>query len=67
MSRKKIPHRYFEELVSLGHTVPRYEDSGEQIPFQVGKEYTIGNDKDQRTIKVRCTQNCPFHIKVIHT
>lgn len=58
---KTIPDRYFDELKSSGHTVPRNETTGEPIPFRVGKEYTIKNTKGE-TAQVRCTQDCPHHI-----
>jgi len=63
---KKIPKRYFDELINYGHCVPRYESTGEVITnFSVGKEYLIGNDKTNEKVKVRCTQNCPHHLILI--
>lgn len=64
-NHRTIPERYFNELISLGHTVPRYESTGEVISFSVGSEYTIKCASTKRLIKVKCTQSCPHHLKVI--
>ena len=45
---KTIPQRYFEVLKNTGHTVARYDKTGEVIPFKVGKEYTIINEGNKK-------------------
>lgn len=62
---KKIPLEYFNQLVNSGHTVPRDKKTGDFIPFKVGKEYVIGNDENRELLKVRCTQDCPYHLIVV--
>lgn len=63
--KKQIPYRYFSELKNEGHTVPRNEKTGQVLPFKVGGEYTITNNKTNETLKAKCTQNCPYHLKLI--
>lgn len=63
--KKVIPQRYFNELKDRQNTVPRNEKTGELIPFKVGKEYTIQAEETKETIKVRCTQDCPYNLRVI--
>lgn len=64
MTMKKIPLRYFEELLT-GSTVPRFDSNGEPIPFRVGWVGKVGNGTDKRTAMTRCTQNCPYHLVLI--
>ena len=56
----KIANRYFEEL-KTGHTVPRYESTGETLKLRVGGIYMVqSNDKSNtEQIRAKCTQNCP--------
>lgn len=64
--KKTIPSRYFSELKENGHTVPRDEQSGEVMTnFLVGKEYIIEDKKTKETIKARCTQSHPHHLKKV--
>lgn len=66
MKTKLIPERYFNELKNSGHTVPRNESNGEIITsFKVGDEYNIGFEKNGETVKARCTQSHPHHLKLI--
>jgi hypothetical protein len=63
---KTIPLRYFNELKNSGHTVPRDEKTGNILTnFKVGSEYTIGNPENKETVKARCTQDCPHHLKKV--
>lgn len=64
-TKKHIPARYFNELKNSGHTVPRDEKTGDVLPFKVGKNYTIINPDTKEEITARCTQDCPFHLKLI--
>jgi hypothetical protein len=61
---KKLPLNEFEAIKSSGHGVPR-DKSGYIVPFKVGYEYTIGNIENNETLKVRCTQNSPYHLRVL--
>lgn len=64
MAKKIIPNRYFNELIS-GHTVPRYNSTGEVMPFTVGENYTIVNQETKEEVTARCTQDCPHVLKLI--
>lgn len=66
MRKKTIPTRYFDELTSIGHTVPRTESTGEVIPFTVGKTYNIGHYGSRvEVVKAKCTQDCPHALVLI--
>lgn len=65
---KALAEQYFNQLKSNGHTVPRNEKTGEVLTsFGVGKEYKVhAAGKPEETLIVRCTQDCPTHLKVMH-
>jgi len=60
--KKTIAERYFNELKTSGHTVPRFESSGEVIPMKVGQVYLITHPSGPGVIKAKCTQDCPTHL-----
>lgn len=63
---KTIHERAFNELKENGHCVPRLWDTADNITqFTVGKEYFVTTAHSTEKLKVRCTQDCPIHIKVI--
>lgn len=62
-TKKAIPDRYFNELVSIGHTVPRYT-GGNVINFTVSKKYIIINEKTKTEAIAICTQDCPCALKL---
>ena len=51
----------FEILKDKGAVVPRNK-ANYIISFVVGKEYTVYNEDKTETLKVRCTQNMPYHL-----
>ncbi len=61
---KTIPERYWNELKD-GSTMPRDEKTGEVIPFKVGWDYDIVYKKNGEKLKARCTQNCPYTLKLL--
>ena len=63
---KKISNESFEILKVSGHVVPRTK-SKNIIPFAVGKEYIVENEETKETLKVRCTQDCPHHLRLINS
>lgn len=64
MKTIKIPDQYFDCLKNSRSVVPRYQQTGEVIPFTVGKEYIIINSSNEK-LKARCTQNCPYNLILI--
>lgn len=62
---KKISSESFEILKISGHVVPRNKNKY-IIPFVVGKEYIVQNEETKETLKVRCTQDCPHHLRLIN-
>lgn len=65
LTTKLIPFRYFNELKNRGNTVPRNEKTGDLIPFKVGAEYFICFEKNGQPLRVKCTQNCPYNLRLI--
>jgi hypothetical protein len=63
MKPRLIGDESFEVLKSVGHDVPR-DNARYIIPFRVSSEYIVKNSKGE-TLKVRCTQDCPTHLRVI--
>jgi len=63
--KNTIIQRYYNELKESGHTVPRNETTREVLPFGVGKEYDIICKEDKTPLRAICTQNCPYHLKLI--
>lgn len=61
---KLISEQTFKEIKASGHGVPR-SDKNEIVPFEVSREYTIGYKGSNETLKVRCTQNMPVHLRVL--
>ena len=68
---KIISERAFNELKSNGGCVPRVWDKNDPndtiTPFAVGKEVFVKFKGGTESIKVRCTQNCPYFIKKVET
>jgi len=62
---KKLTEQTFEELKQFGSTVPRDKNRYIDNSFKVGKEYEVVKEGTTETLKVRCTQDCPTHIKII--
>lgn len=65
MKKVKVSIQTFEEIKQYGHGVPRTEDRHIQENFSVGKEYLIHVDGSNEQLHVRCTRNCPTHLRVI--
>lgn len=63
--KKIISNSTYELLKLSGHAVPRTEGNYIQTNFLVGKEYMVTTKDNLEPIKVRCTQDCPHHLKVI--
>ena len=63
--KKVIPQRYFDELKDRGNTVPRYTKTGELIPFTVGSVYTIVAGETKEQVTAKCTQDCPYNLRLI--
>lgn len=63
--KRIISNSAYELLKSSGHVVPRTDNNDIQTNFSVGKEYFVTSKDNLEPIKVRCTQNCPHHLKVI--
>lgn len=61
---KTIGDQYYNEIKLSGHGVPRNIKTGEQIPFSVGKDYYIISLLNKEPLFVRCTQDCPYHLKI---
>lgn len=61
-----IPNRYYIELVDCGHTVPRNESTGDNLTFKVGKDYEIHDPVTKNYVIARCTQDCPYALKLLH-
>ena len=61
---KTISNESYEVLKSSGHVVPRNEN-GFIIPFVVGKKYEVKSKDNDDLITVKCTQDCPYHLKTI--
>lgn len=56
----------FDQLQERGHCVPR--DEGQHImygSFNVGKEYLVRHSASTKTLRVKCTQDCPTNLKLI--
>ncbi len=62
---KTIGHASFLDLKGFGHAVPRMTKNGNQIPFLVGKEYNVTSDESTEIVRVRCTQDNPYHLILI--
>jgi hypothetical protein len=62
---KELTEQTFEELKQFDSTVPRDKNRHIVTSFKVGKEYEVRKYGTKETLKVRCTQDCPTHIKII--
>lgn len=62
---KELTEQTFEELKQFGSTVPRNKNRYIITSFKVSHEYTVRKYGTTETLKVRCTQDCPTHLKVI--
>jgi len=62
---KTISDQSYAELLSFGAVVPRDNEKG-VIVFGVGRKYMIAGNKKQPPVKVTCTQDCPYHLKIIN-
>lgn len=60
---KILNNESFNILKERGSAVPR--DTGNYIitSFIIGKEYTVYNEDKSEYLRVRCTQNNPYHLK----
>lgn len=65
LPQRKISDRYFKELKEIGHTVPRYEGTGEVIVFRVGESYIVENGLTGETVTAKCTQSSPYGLKLV--
>lgn len=63
MKTLKVSKQTFDEIKLFGHGVPRTNARYIDERFKVSKEYLIEHESE--TLKVRCTQNCPVHLRVI--
>lgn len=61
---KKVSSSTIELLKATGHAVPRNEEN-EIITFVVGKNYEVINPSGNEKITVRCTQDSPYHLRVL--
>lgn len=56
----------YNNLLHDGHTVPRLGNPKDPedtiVRFAVGKEYKVISKSNKSPIKVRCTQDCPYHL-----
>lgn len=62
---KVLTEQTFEELKQFGHGVPRDKNRYIVTSFKVSKEYTVRKKGTNEVLRVRCTQDCPTHLKVI--
>lgn len=61
---KILNNESFNHIKEKGSGVPR--DKGNYVEsFKVGKNYTVYNEDKSESLKVYCTQNCPYHLKRI--
>jgi len=56
----------YDLLVSRGHGVPRTDNNDIQDGWIVGKRYLVKPTNEREPLKVRCTQDCPYHLQVVH-
>lgn len=63
--KKRISQSTYDLLIDRKHAVPRDGANYIQIGWKVGKEYEVFVNQTTEPIKVRCTQDCPFHLQVI--
>lgn len=64
MIPKIISQSTYELLESNGHAVPRTATNYIQTGWKIGQDYLVKSEKQQKPLKVRCTQDCPFHLRV---
>lgn len=62
--KKVISDSSYSLLVASTRVVPR-DEANNLVSFKVGKEYTVISKSNDKEIKVRCTQDCPYHLKMI--
>ncbi len=69
---KIISTEAYNTLLHSGHCVPRAPLTGKItdwediiVPFRVSKEYQVISPDNKTPLKVRCTQDCPIHIRLI--
>lgn len=61
-----VTEQTFLEIKSTGHGVPRDKARYIQENFSVGKDYIIYcKELPDEKLNVRCTQDCPTHLKVV--
>jgi len=65
MKPKIIGNESYNILKSTGHVVPRNKQNYIVESFKVGGEYEVKSEENEELIKVRCTQDCPHHLKII--